>query len=73
MNQIERFLRDKEMTQGKLADVLGYDVSYVNQIINGKRKVTDAFRWRWMEAFGAAALRVLENNNGDGGADDTAN
>ncbi len=50
------------MTQRQLADQLDYDLSYVNQIINGKRKPTDAFRWRWQEAFGTKALRVL---NGD--------
>ena len=59
MNQIERFLEEKSMTQTKLAEVLGYDVSYVNQVINGKRPITDAFRWRWMEAFGVMALRAL--------------
>lgn len=63
MNKINQFLKDKDMTQGQLAERLGYDLSYVNQIINGKRKPTDAFRWRWMEAFGAEAVRVL---NGDG-------
>ena len=34
----------------------------VSGIVNGKRKPTDAFRWRWMEAFGGGALKVL---NGD--------
>lgn len=67
MNTISQFLKDKGMTQRQLADQLDYDLSYVNQIINGKRKPTDAFRWRWQEAFGTRALKVL---NGD---DDAAN
>ena len=46
MNTISQFLKDKGMTQRQLADQLDYDLSYVNQIINGKRKPTDAFRWR---------------------------
>ena len=63
MNKINQFLKDRDMTQGQLAEKLGYDLSYVNQIINGKRHPTNAFRWRWMETFGASALRVLNGED----------
>jgi plasmid maintenance system antidote protein VapI len=63
MNQINAFLMEKNMTQTHLAELLEYDVSYVNQIINGKRPITDAFRWRWQEAFGSKALRVLNGED----------
>lgn len=62
MNKIDEFLAEKGMTQTELAARLGYDLSYVNQIINGRKRITDAFRWRWQNEFGARAQRYL---NGD--------
>ncbi len=50
------------MTQTELAAKLGYDVSHVSMVIRGQRRITDGFRWRWQEAFGAKAMKVL---NGD--------
>ena len=66
MNTIKQFLHEKGLTQGQAAELLGYSQNYINQVINGKMEPTAAFRWRWQEAFGAGALRVL---NGDDGAD----
>ena len=62
MNKIEAFIHEKNMSMTRLAEVLDYDVSYISLVVNGKRPITDAFRWRWLEAFGPSALRVL---NGD--------
>ena len=63
MNTIKQFLHEKGLTQGQAAELLGYSQNYINQVINGKMEPTAAFRWRWQEAFGAKALRVL--NGGD--------
>lgn len=63
MNTIKTFLHERNMTQTELADKLGVQPSYVSMIISGDRAVSDAFRWRWMQVFGAEAVRVL---NGDG-------
>lgn len=65
MNTIKDFLHEKNMTQAELAERLGYRQSHISMIINGERDITDGFRWRWQEAFGAKALRFL---NGDGEA-----
>lgn len=62
MNKITDFLDKNSMTQGQLADRLDYDLSYVNQIINGRRQISDAFRWRWLTEFGITAMSYL---NGD--------
>jgi len=66
MNKIDEFLAEKNMTQTELATRLGYDLSYVNQIINGRKRITDAFRWRWQEAFGAKAQSYLNGSDQDG-------
>lgn len=66
MNTIKEFMHEKGMTQAELADKLGYSQPHIANIINGKSKINDKFRWRWQEAFGAKALRVL---NGHDGAD----
>lgn len=63
MNKIGDFLHEKNMTQAELAKTLQYDLSYINQIVNGKRRVTNSFRWRWQEAFGTRALRVLNGED----------
>lgn len=65
MNTIKDFLHEKGLTQGQVAELLGYSQNYVNQVANGKVLPTPAFRWRWQEAFGGGALRVLD---GDGEA-----
>lgn len=62
MNTIKDFIKERGMTQTELADKLGYEQSHVAMVISGKRRVTDGFRWRWLEAFGPSALHVL---NGD--------
>lgn len=62
MNTIKDFINQKGMTQTELAAKLGYDVSHVSMVIRGQRRITDGFRWRWQEAFGAKAMKVL---NGD--------
>ena len=62
MNTIKEFMHEKGMTQAELAEKLGYSQPHIANIINGKDPVTDKFRWRWLEAFGPSALRVL---NGD--------
>ena len=62
MNTIKDFMHEKGLTQAELAERLGYSQPHVANVINGKSKVNDKFRWRWQEAFGAKALKVL---NGD--------
>lgn len=64
MNTIKDFLHQKGMTQAELAEKLGYEQSHIAMVISGQRRITDGFRWRWLEAFGPSALRVL-NGNGD--------
>lgn len=65
MNTIKQFLHEKGLTQGQVAELLGYSQNYVNQVANGKMEPTSAFRWRWQEAFGSEALRVLNGGNHD--------
>jgi len=63
VNTIKTFLHERNMTQTELADKLGVQPSYVSMIISGDRAVTDAFRWRWLQAFGAEAVRVLNGED----------
>jgi len=63
MNTIKDFFHEKGLTQGQVAELLGYTQNYVNQVANGKIKPTPAFRWRWQEAFGGGALRVLDGDD----------
>jgi plasmid maintenance system antidote protein VapI len=58
-------MHKKGLTQAELADKLGYTQPHIANIINGKAKIGDRFRWRWVKEFGPAALRVLD---GDGEA-----
>ncbi len=62
MNKIKVFMQTTDMTQTEIAARLGYKPSHVSMVINGKRRITDGFRYRWQEAFGSGALRYL---NGD--------
>jgi transcriptional regulator with XRE-family HTH domain len=62
MNTIKEFMHEKRLTQAELAEKLGYTQPHIANIINGKAEINDKFRWRWLEAFGPSALRVL---NGD--------
>lgn len=61
MNTIKDFLHENGLTQGQVAELLGYTQNYVNQVANGKIKPTPAFRWRWLSAFG----QPLEDTNGN--------
>lgn len=67
MNTIKDFMHEKGLTQAELATKLGYTQPHIANIINGKAKIGDRFRWRWHEAFGAKAMRVL-NGDDDGKA-----
>ena len=65
MNNSEGFLRERNMTQTDLAEAMGYRPSYISMVISGERRVTDSFRWRWLETFGPSALRYLNGNDDD--------
>lgn len=63
MNQLRSFLSERNMTQTELAERLDFRSSYISMIISGKRPLTDTFRWRFMQAFGAdPANSVLEQS-----------
>ena len=55
-------MQEKGLTQAELAAKLGYSQPHIANVINGKTPVNDKLRWRWQEAFGHKALKVL---NGD--------
>ena len=61
-NTITKFMDENGLSQADVARRLGYQQSHVSMVINGQRRVTDGFRYRWLEAFGAKALSHL---NGD--------
>ncbi len=63
MNTIKEFMRERGYTQAELAEKLGYSQAHIANLANGKDTVSDKFRWRWVEVFGPAALKVL--NGGD--------
>ena len=65
MNKIKIYLDEHNMTQGQLAERLGYDLSYVNQIINGRIPITDGFRGRWYVTFGQDAMPALNGGDND--------
>ena len=67
MNHIKQYLDERNMTQGQLAERLGYDLSYVNQIANGRIPITDAFRGRWFVTFGTQAMGYLNGNEAEDG------
>lgn len=59
-HKIRQFLTEKNMTQAELADLLGYSESLMSLVINGKRPVSYALRYKWLEQFGIAALTYLD-------------
>lgn len=62
MNTITKFMEENNLSQAEVARRLGYQQSHVSMVISGQRRVTDGFRYRWLEAFGAKALRYLNGN-----------
>ena len=65
MNTIKEFMHEKGLTQAELAEKLGYSQPHIANIINGKDPINDKFRWRWLEAFGVSAMRVLNGDDHD--------
>ncbi len=66
MNKIKEFMQEKSISQSEIARRTGYKPSHVSMVINGQRRITDGFRYRWQEAFGPAALRYLNGSDQDG-------
>ena len=52
MNNLKTWLRNNDMTQGELAESLGYSRIYVHYIANGNRPPSPAFMWRFFQHFG---------------------
>lgn len=63
MNKIPEFLREHNMSQGELARRMKVDPSLISRVVNGKRPINDAFRWRWVETFGPSSIRVLNGSD----------
>ena len=64
MNEnLKTWLEKQNITQAELAKRLGHSFEYVNRVVNGKMPITDAFRWRFAQAFG---FDVAEQLFGDG-------
>jgi antitoxin component HigA of HigAB toxin-antitoxin module len=63
MNTIKDFMRERGYTQAELAEKLGYSQAHIANLANGKDMVSDKFRWRWVEVFGPASLKVLDDNH----------
>jgi plasmid maintenance system antidote protein VapI len=58
MNNLKTWLTHKNMTQGELAEALGYSRIYIHLIVNGKRPITPAFEWKFYKRFGGAEQRA---------------
>lgn len=56
-------MHERGLTQADLAEMLGYTQPHIANIVNGKAIISDKFRWRWHEAFGSKAMRVLNGDN----------
>ena len=70
MNEnLKTWLEKQNITQAELAKRLGHSFEYVNRVVNGKMPITDAFRWRFAQAFG---FDVAEQLFGDGGDADVS-
>jgi plasmid maintenance system antidote protein VapI len=53
MNEaLEKWLERQGMSQAELARRLGYSAFYVNQVVRGKREVSDSFIGRFVQVFG---------------------
>lgn len=52
MNNLKTWLTHKNMTQGELAEALGYSRIYINYIANGNRPPTPAFKYKFSRRFG---------------------
>ena len=61
MTGITKFLHERNMTQAELADQLGVDESLISHIMAGRRRITPGFRYIWLDTFGIAALRFLND------------
>jgi len=62
MNKLRIWMRENHITQAQLADRLGYHRVTVAKIINGMIPLTDAFRWRFAQAFGFDLAAELFGN-----------
>lgn len=52
MNNLKTWLTHKNMTQGELAEALGYSRIYIHYIANGNRPPSPALKYKFLEHFG---------------------
>lgn len=56
---LSSWMADQKLSDRQVAEALGFDPSYVWYVRNGKRPVSDAFRWRFAEKYGYKAAYDL--------------
>ncbi len=52
MEQLARFMQERNLTQAELARQLQVTPELVSLVLNGKRPITGTFRWHFGQAFG---------------------
>ncbi len=67
-DRLVAWMHDKGMKQKDLAKALGFETSYISMIVSGQRVITDAFRWRFAQAFGFDVAAELFGDGEHNGA-----
>ena len=63
--RLDRWMAASFLTNEDLAKKVGVDHSYISYMRNGRRDVTDSFRWRFAQVYGYDfAVKLLEPTNG---------
>lgn len=66
MTNLQSFLTEKQMNVSQLARAVDMAIPPVWRMVNGQQPVSDAFRWRFLQAFGAdEAVRIFGNGHSE--------
>lgn len=63
LEQLRQFLKDKGLTQAKIAETLGVDRGYINQLLTGRKAFGKKVAEQWSDQFGLSKSWLL---TGDG-------
>lgn len=53
VRNLGNWMREQGLNSPGLADRMGYDRTYIFRLLTGERPVTAAFKWKFLETFGA--------------------
>ena len=59
MNKYQMWLQVEGLTDREIAEALAIDPSYAWMIRNGRKPISDSFKWRFAEVYGFALAAKL--------------